>query len=141
MAGAGAGAMAGASPYAIIEAGHGIFLRPALAFAEALPALNTPPIVRALWLAARFDTCLRLPGLYTRNQGMQLDMCGGADVGLLDDVTDDHTIPYVSLGPSIFLSATIRGVAGVNVTSQTSGDIFQPLWSGRLELAFSWKVE
>ena len=149
MAGAGAGAMAGASPYAIVEAGHGIFLRPALAFAEALPALNTPPVVQALWLAARFDTCLRLPGLYTRNQGMQLDMCGGADVGLLDDVTDDHTIPYVSLGPSIdlrgelgsFLSATIRGVAGVNVTSQTSGDVFQPLWSGRLELAFSWKVE
>ena len=148
MAGAGAGAMAGASPYAIVEAGRGVFLRPALAFAEPLPALNAPPVLQALLVAARFDTCLRLPGLYARNQGMQLDVCGGADVGMLDDVTDDRTLPYVSLGPSVdlrgelgsLLSATIRGVAGVNVTSPTSNGL-QPLGSGRLELAFSWKVQ
>ena len=149
MAGAGAGAMAGASPFAILEAGHGIFLRPSLGVGEALPALNTPPVLHALWVAARFDTCLRLPGLYTRNQGIQLDVCAGGDVGMLDDVTHDLLIPYVSLGPSIdlrgelgsHLSATIRGVAGVNVTSQNDGAISQPLWSGRLELAFSWKVK
>jgi hypothetical protein len=149
MSGAGAGAMAGISPYAIIEAGRGVFLRPALAVAQTLTALNSPPIVNALWMAGRFDACLRVPGLYTRNRGIQIDLCGGADVGLLDDATDDAIVPYVSVGPSLdlrgelgsSLSASIRGVTGVNVTSETTGPISQPLWSGRLELAFSWKVK
>jgi len=149
MAGAGGGAMAGAAPFAIFEAGHGVFLRPALYFGESLTALNTPPVVHAFWIAARFDTCLRLPGLYTKNRGMQLDVCGGADLGFLADSSDAVTLPYVSLGPSLDLrgelgsqlSAVIRGVAGVNLTSQTMGVVYQPLWSGRLELAFSWKVK
>jgi hypothetical protein len=149
MSGAGAGAMAGISPYAIIEAGRGVFLRPALAVAQTLTALNSPPIINALWMAGRFDACVRVPGLYTRNRGIQLDLCGGADVGLLDDATDDVIVPYVSVGPSLdlrgelgsSLSASIRGVTGVNVTSETTGPISQPLWSGRLELAFSWKVK
>lgn len=149
MSGAGAGAMAGAAPYVIIETGRGVFLRPALFFGETLTALNSPPIVHALFLAARVDTCLRLPGLYTQNRGIQLDLCGGADLGVLSDSSDDIMLPFVSLGPSLdlrgelgsLLSASIRGVAGVNVTSETSGAVYQPLWSGRLELAFSWKVK
>jgi hypothetical protein len=149
MSGAGAGAMAGASPYAIIEAGQGIFLRPALFVGQSLPALNSPPIVNALWVAGRFDACLRVPGLYNENRGMQLDLCGGADFGFLDDSTDDVTLPFVSIGPSLdlrgelgsSLSASIRAVTGINVTSETIAPVYQPLWSGRLELAFSWKIK
>jgi hypothetical protein len=149
MSGAGAGAMAGASPYLIIEAGQGVFLRPSLAIGQTLAPLNQPPVVDALWLAGRFDTCLRIPGLYTQNRGMQLDMCGGTDFGFLSVTSSDVTLPYVSLGPSLdlrgelgsFLSASIRGGAGLNVTSGTMEGIYQPLWSGRLELAFSWKVK
>ena len=149
MSGAGAGAMAGASPYAIIEAGRGVFLRPALFFGQALTAINSPPVLDAIWMAARFDTCLRVPGLYKQNQGIQLDLCGGADFGFLDDNTDDALLPFVSVGPSLdlrgelgsSLSASIRGVTGINVTSETVGPVYQPLWSGRLELALSWKVK
>jgi hypothetical protein len=149
MSGAGAGAVAGASPFAIIEAGHGVFLRPAFYVGQALTALNSPPVLNALWMAGRFDTCLRLPGLYTPSKGMQLDLCGGADFGFVDDSTDDEIIPYVSVGPSLdlrgelgsSLSAAIRGVTGINATSGTTGPVYQPLWSGRLELAFSWKVK
>jgi hypothetical protein len=149
MSGAGAGAMAGASPFAIIEAGHGVFLRPAFYVGQTLTALNSPPVLDALWMAGRFDTCLRLPGLYTQNKGMQLDLCGGADFGFVDDSTDDEIIPFVSVGPSLdlrgelgsSLSASIRGVTGINATSGTIGPVYQPLWSGRLELAFSWKVK
>jgi hypothetical protein len=149
MSGAGAGAMAGASPYAIIEAGRGVFLRPALAVGQSLTALNSPPILNALWVAGRFDACLRLPGLYNEDRGIQLDMCGGADFGFLADSTDDITLPFVSVGPSLdlrgelgsSLSASIRAVTGINVTSETIGPVFQPLWSGRVELAFSWKVK
>ena len=93
MSGAGAGAMAGAAPYVIIETGRGVFLRPALFFGESLTALNSPPIVHALLLAARVDTCLRLPGLYTQNRGIQLDLCGGADLGVLTDSSDDIMLP------------------------------------------------
>lgn len=149
MSGAGAGAMAGASPYAIIEAGRGVFLRPALAVGQTLAALNSPPVLSALWVAGRFDACLRVPGLYNENRGIQIDLCGGADFGFLSDSTDDITLPFVSVGPSLdlrgelgsSLSASIRAVTGVNVTSETIGPVFQPLWSGRLELAFSWKVK
>jgi hypothetical protein len=149
MSGAGAGAMAGASPYAIIEAGHGVFLRPALALGETITALNSPPITNAMWIAGRFDACLRVPGLYTQNRGIQLDLCGGADFGFLDDSTDNETLPFVSVGPSLdlrgdlgsSLAAAIRAVTGLNVTSETQGPVYQPLWSGRLELAFSWKVQ
>ncbi len=149
MAGAGAGAMAGASPYLIIEAGQGVFLRPSLAIGQTLAPLNQPPIVSALWMEGRFDTCLRIPGLYTQDRGMQLDMCGGTDFGFLSVASADVTVPYVSLGPSLdlrgelgsVLSASIRGGAGLNVTSGTTGPVFQPLWSGRLELALSWKIK
>ncbi len=149
MGGAGGGAMAGAAPYLIIEAGQGVFLRPSLAIAQTLAPLSQPPVVNALWLAGRFDTCLRIPGLYTQNRGMQLDMCGGTDVGILDVESSNISLPYVSLGPSLDLrgelgsviSASIRGGVGVNVTSGTTDGIYQPLWSGRLELAFSWKVK
>jgi hypothetical protein len=149
MSSAGAGAMAGASPYAIIETGRGVFLRPSVAVGETIVALNSPPITRALMVAARLDACLRLPGLYTKNRGMQLDMCGGADGGFIDDSTDAVTLPYVSVGPSLdlrgelgsLLSASIRVVAGVNVTSAVATSVPEPLFSGRLELAFSWKVK
>jgi hypothetical protein len=149
MSGAGAGAMVGVSPYAVIEAGRGVFLRPALAVAQTLSALNSPPIVDALWMAGRFDACLRVPGLYTQNRGIQIDLCGGADFGVLDDSTDDVVVPYVSVGPSLdlrgelgsSLAASIRAVTGINATSATTGPLSLPLWSGRLELAFSWKVK
>ena len=149
MSGAGAGAMAGASPYAIIETGRGVFLRPALFVGQALTAVNSPPVTDALWIAMRVDTCLRVPGLYTKDRGIQLDLCGGTDFGFLADSTDNVTLPFVSVGPSLdlrgelgsSLSASIRGVTGVNVTSETVGPVYQPLWSGRLELAFSWKVK
>ena len=103
----------------------------------------------ALWVAGRFDACLRVPGLYNENRGMQLDLCGGADFGFLDDSTDDVTLPFVSVGPSLdlrgelgsSLSAAIRAVTGINLTSETIAPVYQPLWSGRLELAFSWKVK
>jgi len=35
----------------------------------------------------------------------------------------------------------IRGVAGLNVTSGGYGGIFQPIGSGRLELALSWSLQ
>jgi hypothetical protein len=148
MTGATNGAMAGGSPYAIIEAGDGVFLRPSAAVGETLTALNSPPIQHAMLIAGRFDACLRVPGLYSQNRGIQLDLCGGTDFGYVNDDTDDKTYAFVSVGPSFdlrgelgsSLSAAIRTVTGFNVTGMAVDPALQPLWSGRLELAFSWKV-
>jgi len=154
MTGTGGGALAGPTSFVVVEAGHGVFLRPALAFGESVPSLPPADIKASTWGAARFDTCLRLPGLYTRRQGMQLDLCGGTDVGYTTiQAVTSTTLPYVDLGPSIDLrgelgsrlSAVLRVVAGVNLVRPSFLDLSGareqlPLAEGRLEVAFSWDV-
>jgi hypothetical protein len=154
MTGTGGGALAGPTGFVVVEAGHGVFLRPSLAFGESVPSLPPADIKASTWGAARFDTCLRLPGLYTRRQGMQLDLCGGTDVGYTTiQALTGTTLPYVDLGPSIDLrgelgsrlSAVLRVVAGVNLVRPSFLDLSGareqlPLAEGRLEVAFSWDV-
>jgi hypothetical protein len=83
---------------------------------------------------------------------VQLDMCGGADIGLTFlDAGQDLTL--VAPGPSMdlrgelggSLAVALRLVGGVNLIRQqfteSSGLRDQvPLWSGRIELAFSWDL-
>jgi hypothetical protein len=154
MTGPGGGALAGPAAFTVIEAGHGVFLRPSVAYGESLTSLPPSDVKRSTWGAARFDTCLRLPGLYTRHQGMQLDACAGTDVGYTTiEANGGTTLPYLDLGPSIdlrgelgsSLSAVLRVVAGINVLRGTFTDLSgtqerAPLAGGRLELAFSWDV-
>jgi hypothetical protein len=154
MTGTGGGALAGPTAFVVVEAGHGIFLRPALAFGQSLTSLPPSDIHNSMWAATRFDACLRLPGLYTRHHGMQLDLCGGTDLGFTTVASDAQTtLPYLDLGPSIDLrgelgsrlSAVLRLVAGVNLLQPSfkdlSGNAEQvPLATGRLELAFSWDL-
>ena len=154
MTGTGGGAVAGPTAFVMIEAGHGVFLRPALAFGESLTSLPPADVNAARWLDARFDTCLRLPGLYTRHHGMQLDLCGGTDLGATTiEAGSGTTLPYVNLGPSLDmrgelgsrLSAVLRVVAGINLLRDSFVDLSgareaPPIAAGRLELAFSWDV-
>jgi hypothetical protein len=143
-----AGAMVGPSPFLYIEAGHGIFLRPSLAFGQ---TVNQPGAITGTWLGSRFDTCVRLPGLYPNRSGLQLDMCGGADVGLtlLDS---GQTPPFLAFGPSVDLrgelgsnlAVALRGIGGINVLHESvveNGETKNSAsWSGRIELAFSWSL-
>jgi len=154
MTGMGGGALAGPAAFTVIEAGHGLFLRPSVGYGESLTSLPPSDVKRSTWAAARFDTCLRLPGLYTRHHGMQLDMCGGADVGYTTiEANGGTTLPYLDLGPSFDLrgelgsnlSAVLRVVAGVNLLRGSFVDLSgteerAPLAGGRLELAFSWDI-
>jgi hypothetical protein len=150
MTGTGGGAMAGPSPFLFIEAGHGIFLRPSLAFGQTLTSLP-PGNISGTWLGSRFDTCLRLPGLYQNRRGLQIDMCGGGDAGLTF-LDSGQTLPFVALGPSVDLrgelggnlSVALRGVIGINLLRPTFVENLTPeevpSWSGRIELAFSWSL-
>jgi hypothetical protein len=154
MTGAGGGAVAGPTAFVVVEAGHGLFLRPSVAFGESLTSLPPSDVKASTWAAGRFDTCIRMPGLYTRHHGMQLDLCGGTDVGMTAiDSGTVTTLPYWDIGPSINLrgelgsqlSAVLRVAAGLNILresfSDNDGNREQvPLGNVRLELAFSWDV-
>jgi len=152
MAGGGAGGYAGVAPFLIDDVGQAVFLRPSVALGGSI-ATNVP----STWAAARLDTCMRLPGRYATRGGLQLDLCGGADVGFsyLSSGTvagtppTGQTLPYVDLGPSLDLRAevgrlavTLRGVVGIDVAREgfvdaTGTRVDVPLWSWRLELDVS----
>jgi hypothetical protein len=153
--GTGGGALAGPTIFAVIESVRGIFLRPALVFGGSLTSLPPADVRSSMWGAARMDACLRLPGLYTRHNGMQLDVCGGTDVGVtsVESTTTTTTLPYWDLGPSLdlrgelasSLSAVLRLVAGIEVLRETFTDNqTRPedvsLVTGRVELALSWDI-
>jgi hypothetical protein len=129
---------AGVTPYALIDVGHGVFLRPAVAVGESLPQAGPD----AQWLVGRVDACSRLQGLYGQGHGLELTFCGGADAG----VTHDNALPgapmraYFELGPGVDLqgdivenvSAVLRGVGGAEIVPQG--------WSGRFEFAVAWRM-
>ena len=153
MSGGGAGGYLGVTPFLVVDVGQAVFLRPSIGIGQSV-ATN----LSSTWAAGRLDTCMRLPGRYATRGGLQLDLCGGADVGVsfMDSGTlagsppQSQTLPYVDLGPSVDLRAevgtlavTLRGVAGVNVAREAYDDvngtrIEAPTLSWRLEVDFSW---
>jgi hypothetical protein len=163
MTGTGADATAGLTPFAVIEVGKGIFLRPAILVGESIAVfVSHATDARSIWVAGRLDACLRLPGLYASRRGMQLDLCGGAETGVtyvsagsepLAPVTD-QTRAYANIGPSIGLRAefawnlavALRGATGLNLittgyTDASGARIDFPQASGRIELALSWRLK
>lgn len=154
MSGSGGGALAGPVVFGVIESGHGIYLRPSLAFGQTLTSIPPSNVRSATWGAGRFDGCLRLPGLYSQHHGMQLDLCAGADVGMTHvQAVTGTDMPYLAVGPSLDLrgelggrlAALLRVVAALDTLRgsyvDNSGATEQaPLVSARLEAAFSWDV-
>jgi hypothetical protein len=165
ISGTGAGTIAGASIFAVTEAADGWFLRPSLGVGRTTQELSPQSDVYATWGAARFDACKRLPGNYLERRGIQLDLCGGGDLGFLhfDAPTpapgsavppgDARTIPFVALGPSLALrgelgselSALVRGTTELNVIRESfadaSGSNVTPAWLlYRAEVGLSWRL-
>lgn len=168
MGGTGSGMVAGPSLFSVLEAGRGWFLRPMLAVGRTIEELKPSSDVYATWGAARFDACGRIPGYYLERRGIQLDMCGGAELGfLLVDAPSSvpaaaqappqngtgRTVPLFAVGPSLGLrgelggdlSAMVRGVAEVNViresfTDSTGTTVDPRLFVGRAEVGLSWRL-
>ncbi len=146
------GALLGPTVFVVVEAGHGVFLRPSVAAGQTVTALPSSGR-QSTWAASRFDTCLRLPGMYAHRKGMQLEACGGGDFGASWLASDpQQTVAYLAFGPSLDLRAelgplaiVIRGVVGMNALRPSYTDdagVSQqaPLWTGRLELGASWSL-
>jgi hypothetical protein len=145
MGGTGSGIVAGPSAFAVFEVGRGWFLRPTVAIARTLEDLS--PSSHATWAAARFDACGRVPGFYLERRGIQLDICGGAEGGVLDG--SSWVLPFAAVGPSMGLrgelggdlSAMVRAVAEVNLLRNTSTPGVDPdLFVGRAEVGLSWRI-
>jgi hypothetical protein len=154
-----ANSIMGGSPYAVIEASPGFFLRPALAVGQELD-VHGDALGVSLY-AVRLDACARVPGNYMPNRGLELDLCGGADAAYTQihgpqgaRASDSTWVPFVSVGPSIDLGGeiggglwvVIRAVGGVNVVHERvserggNSNVADPGWlSGRLELALAWR--
>jgi hypothetical protein len=128
----------GVAPHAVIPTGDGFLLRPALSFGESLPG----SISDTQWLSARIDVCSRLHGLYPRGGGLQLDLCGGPDVGLLIERTGSTRTasPYLSLGPSIDLRGDLLQDVSIVLRTVAGLDLVPIGVSGRMELALAWRM-
>lgn len=154
MSGGATGGYLGVSPFLIDELGETWALRPALLLGESVP--GDP---RSMLVAARFDTCARVPGNYEHGAGVGLDLCAGLDAGFSYvaaagqlTVVPSQIIPYIDIGPSIGVRAEVgrlavllRGVAGVDLARETYRDATGAQAEGtggmlRFELAFSWLV-
>ncbi len=155
LAGGGPGGDVGVSAFVIDNLGSDVFLRPSIALGKPMSSAQS-----STWAAARLDTCRRLSGLYARGEGLELDLCGGADVGATYIASGADagsppsaiTQPYIDIGPSVDLRAeagrmviSLRGVGGYNVAHQGFEDatgvrVDPAIWSIRLEMDLSWKV-
>jgi len=154
MSGGATGGYLGVSPFLVDELGETWAVRPSLLLGESVPG-----DARSMLAAARFDTCVRLPGNYEHGAGVQLDLCGGVDGGFSYvaatrqlAAVPSQIIPYVDVGPSVGVRAEVgrlavllRGVAGIDLTRGTYRDATGAQAQGtggmlRFELAFSWLV-
>ena len=138
MANTGGKAFFGVTPHVVVQSAHGILLRPAISVGESLSGAGSG----TQWLSARFDMCSRIHGMYPKGGGLQLDLCGGPDMGFMIEPprSSGTTMPFVSLGPSVdlgadlvqYVSVVLRGVAGVDLVPLGA--------SGRMDLALAWKM-
>ena len=128
----------GITPSVVVDVGHGLFLRPAAALGESLPQAGPS----AQWYAGRLDACSRWQGLYSNGHGLAFTVCVGTEGGMTHDsaAAGAPDKGYLAFGPAVDLrgdiaenmSAALRGVGGL--------DAFPQGWSGRFELALSWRM-
>ena len=150
----------GVNAFSIFEVGSGLFLRPTLGLGRSTGSFASGSIF-ATWGAARFDACGRMPGNYLERKGIQIDVCGGADLGFLSfdspsqvvytatPTTLPSAVPLFAPGTSIAmrgelgnqLAAELRGLVGMNVVREHyDNDIAPRLLYARLELGLSWRI-
>ncbi len=134
MTGTGGEPVAGPTPFVFFELAPGVLLRPSMGVGQSLG-----------WL--RVDTCLRIQGRYSNRHGLQLDMCGGADLVVYYTwaARPDAIGPSVDLRGELGgdLAVALRAVVGLNAAARqsvTDGNIDSSPWSGRVELALSWRL-
>jgi len=129
-------AIAGATPYAFIEIGKGVFLRPAIAVGEGIFA--SPSSEPVTWAAGRIDACLRIYGLYATNHGLRFGLCAGVEGG--GTYNSSNTRPFIAVGPSVEMDGDLAGALGIVLRGVAGANIVPDGLSGRIEVALSWRL-
>jgi hypothetical protein len=138
MSGIGGHPYVGGTPFLVIAATNSFLFRPAVALGESIEGPSST------WVALRLDGCFRLMGQYASQRGLQMSLCGGVDVGVIDGLGLE--LPFISPGPSIdlggelasALSLVVRGIGGVNAARDSRLDT--PFAWARGELDLSWRL-
>ena len=145
--------------FVVVEVPGGWFLRPMIGTGRSIKDVAIVTDTSATWAASRIDACRRMPGNYLEHRGIQMDLCGGIEAGLLHfdsgaDPIKEQTVPLVAPGGTLglrgelasALSAEIRGMVGVNllrdtflVTQYDQREAPQIVYA-RLELGFTWRL-
>jgi hypothetical protein len=161
MGGTGTSVMMGPSIFSMIQLGEMTYVRPAISYGRAIRGIDGGADIDAWWGAGRFDFCVRVVGAYFDVRTLQLDMCGGAEIGFVhiedpmsyESAPASHALSTIDVGPSIalngainsFLSLEIRGFGFVNLSRDTYIDlpiyVHPGLFGGRGEVAISWKLQ
>ena len=165
--GLGVGTLAGPAAFGVVEVGRGWFLRPLVGVGRSIGRVGPGSDVYATLGLTHLDACRRIPGNYLERRGIQLDLCGGSDLGFLmidppslPEGTDrrtpglsGRTLPIFDVGPALALrgelgsdlSVDLRGFAGLNVARghfvDGNGVEVQPSWiTARAELGLTWRL-
>ena len=126
------GGMTGLTPFVTFEVAPSWVLRPALYFGRSTEGLadgtgNTRVVSH---LGTRVDFCRRIPGNYVDRRGIEADVCGGVEAGIVTPTTDVLTSAFrLGTGPSVDLrgelgagaALELRGLVGANLLSFASG--------------------
>lgn len=142
MSGIGGGnayAFVGGTLFLAIAATKALFFRPAVALGQALEGQSS------FWVAVRVDGCFRFTRQDASRRGLQVNLCGGVDVGAFDAAGLE--VPLVSPGPSLELGAELtsdfsvllRGITGFNTARDSRLDT--PIYWGRAEFDLSWRLQ
>lgn len=140
------GGFIGVSPFVTLGLGGRWMLRPSVA-----AGMATIPQQRSngVHVALRGDLCHRVVGNYTDRRGIELDACGGGDVGYVEGIASDRTefaAVRASVGPAMALRGQIgrdfglevRGMTGVNVVrGAIRGDAIAPVFVALAEVGAS----
>jgi hypothetical protein len=141
------GGIAGLSPFLTVELTPSWVLRPALFFGrstETISAFSGDEGSMLSHLGARTDLCRRIPGNYTERRGVEADLCGGVEGGIVTPTTTaNRSAGRMGFGPSVNMrgelgagvALEIRGLLGANILQYASAQT--PLVFASAELGVS----
>ncbi len=118
------GGLGGLSPFVAFEIVRSVLLRPSFAFASSTVAASTGDghQMSLTYYGGRLDLCRRIPGNYMERRGIELDICGGGEMGSVMGSS------YGSAGPSsdalrahVGPSAALRGEIGAGIALELRG--------------------
>ena len=144
------GAVSGLSPFVAIEFANAWIVRPSLAIGRSTQ--GTPTVINHV--GGRADVCRRIPGNYIERRGVEADLCGGMEGGVVTTQTGPSArganAGRLGVGPSATLrgelgwgvALELRGLAGANLllSSLLSDDGQPPLLFAAAELGVSVRL-